>query len=135
LTIDKFRIIHSTLIEHYQFIEFHLEGIYAKIGKKDFYSGLKDVEKSNLSQLVQNIRKVEEERKISIIPKSEYERIEYARTRRNFWCHNCYVDMVFDRKTGVPKDLNVLMEDFYEAESLRDALFQIKISLLDSTRQ
>lgn len=29
MTLDEFRKKHSELIEHYQFIEHHLEGIYA----------------------------------------------------------------------------------------------------------
>ncbi len=49
MNIDKFRIMHSTIIEHYQFIEHHLEGIYATLCEKNFLLGLEDVEKSNIS--------------------------------------------------------------------------------------
>lgn len=36
MTLDKFRVLHSTLVEHYQFVELHLEGIYAAVFRKSF---------------------------------------------------------------------------------------------------
>ena len=52
MTQEKFRIMHSELIEHYQFIEMHLEAICAYLSDKSFMQGLEDVEKSNISHIV-----------------------------------------------------------------------------------
>ncbi len=46
MDLQQFRIAHSTLMEHYQFIERELEGIYAALSGKSLYIGLKDVEHS-----------------------------------------------------------------------------------------
>ena len=46
MELDEFRIKHSLLIEQYQYIELHLEGIYACICKSGFFNGLEEVEKS-----------------------------------------------------------------------------------------
>lgn len=133
MNIKEFRIIHSTMIEHYQFIELHLEGIYAQICGKEFVCGLRDVEKSSISRLIQQIKKIEAERQIKILSDLDYEKLEHICTRRNYWCHECYTNMAFDRKTNAPKEkylLNII-EDLKEAETLRDSLFQKKMSLID----
>ena len=48
MLLEKFRITHSTLIEHYQFIEAHLEGIYASVSEKSISVG----EKTGLSMTI-----------------------------------------------------------------------------------
>ena len=128
MTIEQFRIMHSTLIEHYQYIELHLEGIYASLSAKNFISGLEDVETCNIHKIVLEIQKIESEKNLSIISQDIYNRIEQARLRRNYWCHNCYVDMVF-QLNGEPKkdeDIKRLLRDAREAEDLRDVLFHLK---------
>ncbi len=132
MDIDKFRIWHSIIIEQYQFIEFHLEGIYALICGKNFMSGLADVEKSSISMLVRELKKMQSEKQIAIFSHDDFEKLEHICTRRNFWCHNCYVDMIFDSKTDAPKkdsDIELLMEDMEEAKELREYLYQKKMKL------
>ena len=43
MTLEKFRVNHSRLVEHYQFIEHNLEGIYAAVCGEYFYGGLLNV--------------------------------------------------------------------------------------------
>ena len=74
---------------------------------------------------------MERENGVSIISASDYEKLEHIRKRRNFWCHNCYIDMVVDIKTGNPKKtefINMLIDDMRDAEQLRESLFQAKIT-------
>ena len=42
MDLKEFRIAHSTLIEHYQFIEAHLEGIYAAVSDQPFLDGIRN---------------------------------------------------------------------------------------------
>ena len=131
MKLEEFRIKHSLLIENYQFIEHHLEGIYAAISGKNFISALDDVELSNVGKLVFEIRKIENQSNISVIPIEVYNRIDESRLRRNYWCHNCYVDMTF-KLNGDPKkekDISALNRDLREAEELREILFEIKCSI------
>lgn len=133
MTLEKFRIMHSELIEHYQFIEMHLEAICAYLSGKPFIQGLKDVEASNIAHLVREIKKYESERNISVLSAEDYDRIEAIRVRRNFWCHDCYTKMVFDAKTWGPKretDRKALIDDSMEARDLRGKLFQLQVDLL-----
>ena len=130
MTLDKFRIYHSTIIEHYQYIEHHLAGIYAKLCGESFYISLKTVEKCNINQLINSIKKIENENNLSILSEIDYTKLEHIRLRRNYWCHACYTNMIFD-KNDLPqkKHIDCLLEDLREAESLRESLFQKKTNL------
>ena len=133
MLLDKFRITHSTLIEHYQYIEAHLEGIYAAVAGKSFYEGIKEVEKDSLSGVVREIKEIERERGIRIFSQEEYAQLRQIIEQRNFWCHCCYFEMPFDRQTGGParvRDVQMLFEDLKTAEQWRDQLFHKKLSLL-----
>ena len=134
MVLKEFRIHHSTLIEHYQFIEAHLEGIYAAISEKSFSDGLKEVEKDSLGGVVREIRELERDKKIRVFTEEEYAQLRQIIERRNFWCHCCYFEMAFDLQTGGParvRDVQVMFEDMKTAEQWREQLFQKKLDLLE----
>ncbi len=126
MTIKQFRERHSILIEHYQFIEMHLEGIYASICSKKFHEGLHDVEKTNLFRLLFNIEEIEKGENKSVIDSDDKELLRKILPRRNYWVHNCYTEPIFDRKTDDIKKqaVDVLEEDIRDAEVLRQKLYE-----------
>ncbi len=133
MTLEKFRIVHSTLIEHYQFIESHLEGIYAAISDKNLIEGLKEVEKDGLTGILREIKQVEKEKRFSVFTGDEYEQLRKIFQRRNVWCHSCYLEIPFDLKTGGPakiSDAQKMLEDLETAEKWRQRLFDKKIEML-----
>ncbi len=133
-----FRTTHSTLIEHYQFIESHLEGIYAAISGKSFRDGIQDVERDSMSGVLREIQEIERERRIRIFSDDTYKQLRDLIERRNFWCHCCYVELSFDRQTGGltrVRDVQQLLEDLQIAEHWREQLFQKKIELLEKNRK
>lgn len=132
MELKDFRLMHSELVEHYQFIEFHLEGICAVLYGGSLYDGMKQVEKHSISRLIQEVRRLEKGRRASILTEDEWQELEQVNARRNFWCHECYVDLVFDFKTGGLKnisDLRMMLDDRNRASRLRDLLYERKIEL------
>jgi hypothetical protein len=76
---------------------------------------------------------VEKEKNLRIFTEEEYTSLRQIIERRNFWCHCCYFEMVFDRETGGPakvRDVQALLEDLRTAEQWRERLLQKKRSLL-----
>lgn len=137
MDLQQFRIAHSTLMEHYQFIERELEGIYAALSGKSLYIGLKDVETFSINKVIRMVQEQEKKHDMEIISDAEYEELKSICLRRNFWTHNCYTEMVFDRKTGGPKkqmDITQLYDDIRNAEQMRDLLFNRKIELFHDIR-
>ena len=138
MVLKEFRITHSTLIEHYQFIEAHLEGIYAAVSDKPFFLGLQEVERDSLGGVIREIKDQEREKKIKIFTEDEYNQLRAIIERRNFWCHCCYFEMAFDLKTGGPakvRDVQLLFEDMKTAEHWRELLFRKKMELLKEKTQ
>ena len=134
MTLEQFRILHSTLIEHYQFIEAHLDGIYAAISGKPFMEGIREVEKDSLSGVIREIRETNK----SVFTEDTYRQLRQIVDRRNFWCHSCYFELSFDLQTGGPakvRDVQRLFEDLENAKNWREQLLKKKISLLEKQRQ
>lgn len=63
MDLQEFRIKHSELIEHYQFVESHLENLYAALNWQRPYSdGMQAVEKDTIIRLVNRIRDWQKEK-------------------------------------------------------------------------
>ena len=137
MDLKEFRITHSTLIEHYQFIEAHLEGIYAAVSDKSFLEGIREVERDSLGGVVRELRELEREKHIQILSEAEYAQLRQIIERRNFWCHCCYFEMPFDREIGGParvRDVQELFADMQTAEQWREMLYQRKLELIKKKR-
>lgn len=138
MTLEEFRLTHSELIEQYQFIEHHLEGIYSCLnGDKSFYEGMLEVERDTIPRLLNRIRTIQTEKGNIVLTEEELKTIEEICDSRNFWCHNCYVDLSFDYRTGDPRnafDIKKMLKDLVEAKAIRDWLFKKKELLLPSKR-
>lgn len=137
MDLQQFRIAHSTVMEHYQFIERELEGIYATLSGKGLYDGLKDVETFSISKVIRMVQDQEKTHDIEILSDAEYDDLKSICLRRNFWTHNCYTEMVFSSKTGDPKkqiDIDQLYDDIRNAEQMRELLFNRKIELFHNIR-
>ena len=138
--LNKFRIMYSELIEHYQYIEMHLKGIYACMNmdilpREDvsaFCDNLTDVNSDSLYYIMKKIREQEKTKERYVIEESFYNELEIIRAKRNYWCHSCFVDIVFDGKTGIPrkKHIDELLNDYREAERIRALLFEMKNRML-----
>lgn len=130
---EEFQIMHSSLIEQYQFIEFHLEGIYAAISGRNFLKALEDVQMDSISRIIREIKEIEKDKNLSVFTEDEYEKMRLIFQRRNFWCHSCYTDLLFDAKTGGLKkqeDVRKMLDDLYEARQLENVLRNKVVALL-----
>ena len=124
MTLEKYRILHSMLIEQYQWIEFDLEGLYAAISDEPFCEALREIEKDSIGGVVREIKKIEREKNIVIFSEDEYEELDRLRERRNFWSHVCYTE-AYDKSTGAPRNAKMLSDDLMKAERVLERLREI----------
>jgi hypothetical protein len=125
MTLEQYRILHSTLMEQYQWIEFDLEGLYAFICEKPFAQAIEEIEKDAIGGIVRAIQRIEQQRAINVFSQEEYERLDRIRERRNFWSHACYTE-ARDKKTGAPKNADRLTDELKDAKDFSERLRQIK---------
>ena len=128
MTLEEYRISHSTLIEQYQWIEFDLEGLYAAISDEPFCEALREIEKDSIGGIVREIKKIEKEKNIVIFSEDEYQELDMLRERRNFWSHTCYTE-AYDKNTGAPRNAQMLSTDLRKAETFLERLRKIKNAL------
>ena len=97
MTLEEFRIKHSEIIEQYQLVEHHLEGIFALIANGDFEELAHRVENDTMGELIRKVRFMVKENNIGLIDKNDFSVLEEIRDERNYWCHQCYLDI---KKSG-----------------------------------
>lgn len=133
MTLEKFRIRHSELIEHYQFIESHLKGMHNIITNANwnsYYEHQCDYDKDSLFQIVQKMKDLKKQG-ICVFSDEEYTQLEQIARKRNFWCHNAYTELVFGRDgLKKPEDIRRMVDDLLEAEKFRELVYQKKMSII-----
>ena len=103
----EFRIYHSKLIEQYQFIEWHLEGIFGLLENGDFEELTHRVENDAMGELIRKVRFLVKEYKYNdIITKNDFESLDKIRDDRNYYCHENYLTRrkqkgIYSRKTNI----------------------------------
>lgn len=114
---NEYRILHSQIIEQYQLIEFHLEGLFALIVSDgdNFEELARRVENDAMGELIRKVRFLVKEFKFSdILTKDDFATLERIRDDRNFYCHENFLEnktdnYKFNRKTSIKDDLNIVL--------------------------
>ena len=133
LTESEFRILHSKLIEYYQFIEFRLRGICVDIlaeRDRDWVDQLSDYDKDALGQLIRKLSEIQIDREKEWFSKEDFEALDNVRKARNYWCHECFggTENVVTFKKGMvknPSHAKRLKADYETATEWDDKLADI----------
>lgn len=137
MVLKKFRITHSMLVEHYQYIEAHLEAIYAAASDEPFWNALEEIEKDSLGTVVRELQLLDKQKGLGLFTSDEYTALRNLTSRRNYWCHFCYCDLAFNLKTGGPAhkaDIDNMLADLKAAEAWRAKIFQKNLEVLEQTK-
>lgn len=93
MEIETFRINHSRIIEQYQLIEWHLEGIFGLLEHGDFEELTHRVENDTMGELIRKVRFLIRENKLDLLTKEDFSILDDIRDDRNYWCHSCFLDV------------------------------------------
>lgn len=115
---NEYRILHSQIIEQYQLIEFHLEGLFALIVSDgdNFEELARRVENDAMGELIRKVRFLVKEFKFSdLLTKDDFATLERIRDDRNFYCHENFLEnktdnYKFNRKTSINDDLSIAIK-------------------------
>lgn len=93
MTENEFRIIHSELIEYYQYIEMHLKGIcadYLQNEDKDWFESLEEYQSDPFGSLIKKIENIQKNIKNPALTPTDMQELNKMRKERNYWVHECY---------------------------------------------
>lgn len=93
--LKRFRLMHSEIIEEYQCIEFDLRRIYSAMVDRDFDDTMDELEDKNWGELLTRLKRLDNSDGKPYISSDDYELLDKIRERRNYWCHQCYLDFMY----------------------------------------
>lgn len=116
MELNEYRILHSQIIEQYQLIEFHLEGLFALLeGKGNNFEELaRRVENDAMGELIRKVRfLIKEYKMFDIITKEDFKILDTIRDDRNYYCHENFLENRIDnytshRSSSIENDLDTV---------------------------
>lgn len=133
MDIDDFRLAHSETIEFCQLIEDDLKLIFSYMCKGDFDENYDSLKKANLVRCIDLLKKLDNSDKKPLISNEDYIFLKQMAKKRNYWCHQCYIDLYSSNRASNQDDVyERLIEDHdrlcnvqMNVESLRKRAMEI----------
>ena len=93
--IEQFQMLHSEMIEYYQCIEHDMRRIYSAMSSEDYYESMEYLSDKNWGAVLNKLKQLDNSDNDPFFTEEEYKVLDEIRTRRNYWCHQCYLDFVY----------------------------------------
>ena len=131
-TIDRFRRLHSEIIEYYQCIEYDMKRIYSAMSAEDFDENMEWLSNDNWGMILNKLKKLDNSDNNPFFTEEEYALLDEIRTRRNFWCHQCCLEWVYigddyKRQNRLERLTRQLENEHNRAEKLQRKMERIYI--------
>ncbi len=94
-SVEKFQKLHSEIVEYYQCIEYDMKRIYSAMDSDDFDENMDWLENDNWGVILNKLKKLDKSDNDPYFTDDEYNLLDEIRDRRNYWCHQCYLDWVY----------------------------------------
>lgn len=131
MTFSEFQILHSKVIGCFQLIENDLKWIYALMRKGDVDENFDSLDKTNLGFVIKILKKLDNSDGKPFLSPDDYNFLNQMRKKRNYWCHQCYVDFMYlpdgERSRGFNKICLELQRDYQRVIAVQNNVEQAKI--------
>ena len=95
MTYREFQILHSETIGYFQLIEGDLKWIYSLMHKGDVDENYDSLDKRNLGFIIKELKALDYSAGTPFISKDDYNFLNQMREKRNYWCHQAYIDFMY----------------------------------------
>ena len=96
LSYEQFKVLHSETIMCCQIIEGDLKWIYAFMHKGNPDENKSKVSNYTLGQIVNKLKELDNSDGKPYISASNYNFLSQMTEKRNYWCHQCYRDFLYE---------------------------------------
>ena len=96
MTFEEFKQLHSETIMYCQCIEHDLKWIYSYMLKGNQYETFETLEKTTLGALVKKLKELDNSDNNPFISNDDYNFLKQMTDKRNYWCHQCYIDFIYE---------------------------------------
>ena len=113
MTFSEFKTLHSETIGYFQLIEGDLKWIYSLMHKGDIEDNYDALEKKNLGFVIRELKELDYSEGEPLISKDDYNFLNQMRGKRNYWCHQAYLDFAY-------------LQDFERSERFQNICAKLK---------
>ncbi len=135
MNLKKFKIMHSELICCFQLIENNLKWIYAAMVEGKTLNNRMNVNNLSLTQILIELRDIDNSDKKPFISKEDYNYLHEMAKKRNYWCHQAYLDFACDRglrrHRHYKRVSKALAKDYKIFKDLSRALDNLRLKAID----
>ena len=143
MTEMEFRVLHSEVIEYYQYIEMHLKGVCAALladEERDWFARLDDYETDPLGKLLLTIKTHQVEKDLFLFSSDDFNALVRLRQSRNYWVHQCFAGdngsthVIFDKNNNVrySKDAQRINADLRDAIEWDERITEIERNIIST---
>ena len=133
MTIEQFKQLHSETIMYCQAIEHDLKWIYSYMHIGDQYENFETLSKTTLGALVKKLKELDNSDKDPFISNDDYNFLKQMTEKRNYWCHQCYIDFIYDDNdsSNYDKVCNKLIRDHDRLKVVSDNVERVRLKAVN----
>ncbi len=139
MTFEQFKIYHSETIMYCQCIEHDLKWIYSYMHKGDQYENFEKLGKTTLGALVKKLKELDNSDGNPFISNDDYNFLKQMTEKRNYWCHQCCIDFVYEKNFLSSKEYekicNKLQRDHDRLERVSDSVEKVRLKAVEAYKR
>lgn len=139
MTIEEFKQLHSETMFYCQCIEHDLKWIYSFMHKGNQYKTFETLEKTTLGALVKKLKELDNLDNNPFISNDDYNFLKQMTEKRNYWCHQCYIDFIYeDNFINSPKYnkvCNKLIRDHDRFEIVSNNVEKVRLKAVEAFKR
>ena len=95
MNYKTFTYLHSETIQYCQIIESDLKWLYSFLHVGDVYQTKDALDNITFGQIVKKLKALDNSDGNPNLSASDYNFLSQMAQKRNYWCHECYIDFVY----------------------------------------
>ena len=132
----EFKMLHSETIMFCQAIEHDLKIIYSFMLKGDPDETFESLSKTTLGALVKKLKELDNTDDNQFISNDDYNFLKQMTEKRNYWSHQCYVDLIYDDdSSNYERILNKLKRDHDRFEVVSDNVERARLRAVETYKR
>lgn len=96
MDFNKFQMLHSETIGYCQLLENDLKWIYSFITGGDIIETRDAVSKFAMGKIINVLKKIDKNSPKRLFSNKDYKYLRQLKSRRDYWCHQCYIDFLYE---------------------------------------